>query len=93
MAEQEKQPIGTIKMKIPAGGASAAPPVGSTLGQYGVNMMDFINPHFVILFCSDSMNAEFLLQRMRLDSSQVCDACFNASAMASRYSILLEEPF
>ncbi|HLC91583.1 MAG TPA: 50S ribosomal protein L11, partial [Candidatus Saccharimonadales bacterium] len=24
--------------------ASAAPPVGSTLGQYGVNMMDFINP-------------------------------------------------
>lgn len=33
-----------LKMKIPAGRASAAPPVGSTLGQYGVNMMDFINP-------------------------------------------------
>ena len=33
-----------IKMKIRAGQASAAPPVGSTLGQYGVNMMDFINP-------------------------------------------------
>src|SRR5438067_11518333 len=33
-----------LKMKIPAGQASAAPPVGSTLGQYGVNMMDFINP-------------------------------------------------
>lgn len=31
-------------MRIPAGKASAAPPVGSTLGQYGVNMMDFINP-------------------------------------------------
>lgn len=31
-------------MKIPAGKASAAPPVGSTLGQYGVNMMDFIQP-------------------------------------------------
>jgi large subunit ribosomal protein L11 len=31
-------------MKIPAGKASAAPPVGSTLGQYGVNMMDFITP-------------------------------------------------
>ncbi|MEX1995340.1 MAG: 50S ribosomal protein L11, partial [Candidatus Saccharimonadales bacterium] len=29
---------------IRAGQASAAPPVGSTLGQYGVNMMDFINP-------------------------------------------------
>ncbi len=31
-----------LKMKIPAGRASAAPPVGSTLGQYGVNMMDFV---------------------------------------------------
>lgn len=33
-----------VKMKLPAGRASAAPPVGSILGQYGVNMMDFINP-------------------------------------------------
>lgn len=31
-------------MRIRGGQASAAPPVGSTLGQYGVNMMDFINP-------------------------------------------------
>lgn len=35
---------GNLKMKIRGGQASAAPPVGSTLGQYGVNMMDFINP-------------------------------------------------
>lgn len=33
-----------LKMKIKGGQASAAPPVGSTLGQYGVNMMDFITP-------------------------------------------------
>jgi large subunit ribosomal protein L11 len=33
-----------LKMKIRGGQASAAPPVGSTLGQYGVNMMEFINP-------------------------------------------------
>jgi large subunit ribosomal protein L11 len=33
-----------LKMKLRAGQASAAPPVGSTLGQYGVNMMDFIQP-------------------------------------------------
>ena len=33
-----------LKMKIPAGRATPAPPVGSALGQYGVNMMDFINP-------------------------------------------------
>ena len=34
----------TLKLKIRGGQASAAPPVGSTLGQVGVNMMDFINP-------------------------------------------------
>jgi len=40
-----KKPINaTLKMKLRGGQASAAPPVGSTLGQYGVNMMDFINP-------------------------------------------------
>jgi len=33
-----------LKMKIRGGQASAAPPVGSTLGQHGVNMMDFIGP-------------------------------------------------
>lgn len=40
----EKKIKANLKMKIPAGKASAAPPVGSTLGQYGVNMMDFIQP-------------------------------------------------
>ncbi len=40
----EKVIKANLKMKIKGGQASAAPPVGSTLGQYGVNMMDFINP-------------------------------------------------
>ncbi|HKR81883.1 MAG TPA: 50S ribosomal protein L11 [Candidatus Saccharimonadales bacterium] len=40
----EKKIKANLKMRIPAGKASAAPPVGSTLGQHGVNMMDFINP-------------------------------------------------
>ncbi len=40
----KKQVKANLKLKIPAGKASAAPPVGSTLGQYGVNMMDFIQP-------------------------------------------------
>lgn len=39
-----KEVKANLKMKIRGGQASAAPPVGSTLGQYGVNMMDFINP-------------------------------------------------
>jgi large subunit ribosomal protein L11 len=33
-----------VKMKLQAGRATAAPPVGSILGAHGVNMMDFINP-------------------------------------------------
>src|ERR1700690_1111934 len=40
----EKKITANLKMKIRGGQASAAPPVGSTLGQYGVNMMDFIQP-------------------------------------------------
>jgi large subunit ribosomal protein L11 len=41
---QSKEIRATLKLKIRGGQANAAPPVGSTLGQYGVNMMDFINP-------------------------------------------------
>ena len=39
-----KQCIGKLKLRIPGGKATAGPPVGSTLGQWGLNMMDFINP-------------------------------------------------
>ncbi len=39
-----KKIIGNLKLRIPGGKASAGPPVGSTLGQWGLNMMDFINP-------------------------------------------------
>src|SRR5579859_6213596 len=39
-----KEVRATLKLKVKGGQASAGPPVGSTLGQYGVNMMDFINP-------------------------------------------------
>ncbi len=44
MAKQEKKVIGNLKLRIPAGRATAGPPVGSTLGQWGLNMMEFINP-------------------------------------------------
>ncbi len=40
----KKKIIGNLKLRIPAGRATAGPPVGSTLGQWGLNMMDFINP-------------------------------------------------
>jgi large subunit ribosomal protein L11 len=39
-----KKITANLKLRIPAGKATAGPPVGSTLGQYGLNMMDFINP-------------------------------------------------
>lgn len=39
-----KKVIGNIKFRVPGGKATAGPPVGSTLGQWGLNMMDFINP-------------------------------------------------
>ena len=44
LAMAEKKVIGNLKLRIPAGRATAGPPVGSTLGQWGLNMMDFINP-------------------------------------------------
>jgi large subunit ribosomal protein L11 len=36
-----KKIAGYIKLQIPAGGATPAPPVGPALGQHGVNIMDF----------------------------------------------------
>lgn len=39
-----KKITGNLKLRIPGGRATAGPPVGSTLGQWGLNMMDFINP-------------------------------------------------
>lgn len=43
-AKKAKKVVANVKMKIPAGNATPAPPVGSILGQYGVNTQDFINP-------------------------------------------------
>jgi len=40
---QVKPVKGVIKFRVAAGKATPAPPVGSTLGANGVNIMDFIN--------------------------------------------------
>ena len=37
-----KKIMAVVKLQIPAGKATPAPPVGSTLGPYGINMMEFI---------------------------------------------------
>ena len=36
-----KKVIALIKLQVPAGKANPAPPVGPSLGQHGVNIMDF----------------------------------------------------
>src|SRR4029453_2506046 len=36
-----KKGVGFVKLHIPAGKATPAPPVGPALGQQGVNIMDF----------------------------------------------------
>lgn len=44
MAVAKQKPVkGVIKFRVMGGKATPAPPVGSTLGAHGVNMMDFIN--------------------------------------------------
>lgn len=39
----KKEILGTIKLQIPGGQATPAPPVGPALGQHGVAIQDFIN--------------------------------------------------
>jgi large subunit ribosomal protein L11 len=40
-----KKVIGVIKLQCPAGKATPAPPVGPALGQYGVNIMEFVKTY------------------------------------------------
>ena len=40
-----KKVTAVVKVQIPAGKATPAPPVGSTLGPYGINMMEFIKSY------------------------------------------------
>jgi large subunit ribosomal protein L11 len=39
----KKKITGQIKLQVPAGQASPAPPVGPALGQHGLNIMQFVN--------------------------------------------------
>jgi len=40
-----KKVLGVVKLQIEAGKATPAPPVGPALGQYGINMMEFIKSY------------------------------------------------
>ena len=41
MAPKNKKVLANVKLQIRAGQATPAPPVGTALGQHGVNIMDF----------------------------------------------------
>jgi large subunit ribosomal protein L11 len=41
MAPKKKKVLASVKLQIRAGQATPAPPVGTALGQHGVNIMDF----------------------------------------------------
>ncbi|HEY3267602.1 MAG TPA: 50S ribosomal protein L11 [Armatimonadota bacterium] len=40
-----KKVLGVIKLQCPAGKATPAPPVGPALGQYGINIMEFVKTY------------------------------------------------
>ena len=40
-----KKVVGMVKLQLPAGGATPAPPVGPALGQYGANIMGFVKEY------------------------------------------------
>ena len=40
-----KRVVGVVKLQCPAGKATPAPPVGPALGQYGINIMEFVKTY------------------------------------------------
>ena len=40
-----KRLVTTLKLQLPAGQATPAPPVGTVLGPHGINLMDFVKAY------------------------------------------------
>lgn len=45
MSKKSKKVMAMLKLQLPAGQASAAPPVGPALGQHGVNIGEFVRQY------------------------------------------------
>jgi large subunit ribosomal protein L11 len=45
MAPKKKKVLAVVTLQIRAAAATPAPPVGTALGQHGVNIMDFVNQY------------------------------------------------
>ena len=42
MPPKKKEAVAQVRLQLPAGQATPAPPVGPALGQHGVNLMQFV---------------------------------------------------
>ena len=71
----------TVKLQLPAGKATPAPPVGSILGANGVNMMDFIN---AFNDQTKELGDQVLNVRVRIYDDRTFTFTFTGETMASR---------
>ena len=47
-----KKVVAVVKLQLPAGKATPAPPVGPALGQHGANIMEFVKQYNAVGFAS-----------------------------------------
>jgi large subunit ribosomal protein L11 len=76
----EKPVKANIKLRVPAGKATPAPPVGSILGAHGVNMMDFIN---AFNDQTRELGDVLLSVKVRIYEDRTFDFTFKGETMAS----------
>jgi large subunit ribosomal protein L11 len=76
-----KKVKGNIKLRVPAGKATPAPPVGSILGANGVNMMDFIN---AFNDQTKELGDQVLNVRVRIFDDRTFTFTYTSETMASR---------
>lgn len=70
-----------VKLRVAAGKATPAPPVGSVLGANGVNMMDFIN---AFNDQTKDLGDQILSVRVRIFEDRTFTFTFTGETMASR---------
>ena len=73
-----------LKLQIPGGGATPAPPVGSALGQYGVNIMDFVQA-----FNNDTASRQG--EKVAVEITRCEDNSFNVETKTATASYLIKK--
>ena len=80
-----KNVTGYIKLQIPAGKATPAPPVGPALGQHGVNIVQFTKEFNARTADQDGMiiPEESLQAEVRFRRSQPYQSCYHQEVRSS----------